>query len=47
MTAAAPRTANGTPDLRRVGVALGALTLAVALLVTVAASGRPASQQPR
>ena len=36
MTAAAPRTANGTPDLRRVGVALGALTLAVALLVTVA-----------
>ena len=27
---------NGAPDLRRVGVALGALTLAVALLVTVA-----------
>ena len=36
MTAAAPRTASGAPDLRRVGVALGALTLAVALLVTVA-----------
>ena len=36
MTAAAPRTANGTPDLRRAGVALGAVTLAVALLVTVA-----------
>jgi len=36
MTAAAPRTATGTPDLRRVGVALGALTLAVALLATVA-----------
>ena len=36
MTAATPRTASGAPDLRRVGVALGAMTLAVALLVTVA-----------
>jgi hypothetical protein len=36
MTAAAPRTAQGTPDLRRVGVAMGAMILAVALLVTVA-----------
>ncbi len=36
MTAAAPRTEHGTPDLRRVGVAVGALTLAVALLVAVA-----------
>ena len=36
MTAATPRTANRTPDLRRVGVAVGAMTLAVALLVTVA-----------
>ena len=37
MTAAAPRTAHGTPDLRRVGVAVGALTVAVALVVGVAA----------
>ena len=36
MTAATPRTANRTPDLRRVGVAVGAMTLAVALVVTVA-----------
>jgi hypothetical protein len=36
MTAATPRTANGTPDLRRLAVALGAITLAVALLVAVA-----------
>ena len=36
MTATAPRTANGTPDLRRVAVAVGALTLAVVLLVAVA-----------
>ena len=36
MTAAAPRTANGTPDLRRVGVSLGAMTLAMALLVALA-----------
>ena len=36
MTAATPRTANRTPDLRRVGVAVGAMTLAVALIVTVA-----------
>jgi hypothetical protein len=36
MTAATPRTAQGTPDLRRIGVAVGALTLAVALLVGVA-----------
>jgi hypothetical protein len=36
MTAAAPRIAQGTPDLRRIGVVVGALTLAVALLVAMA-----------
>ena len=36
---------NGAPDLRRVGVALGAMTLAVALLVTVAVV-RPAGARP-
>jgi hypothetical protein len=33
MSAAAPRTAQETPDMRRVGVAIGALTLAIALVV--------------
>ena len=37
MTTAAPRTAHRTPDLRRVGVAVGAVTVAVALVVGVAA----------
>ena len=44
MSAAAPRTAQTTPDLRQLGVALGAITLAVALLVAVAIGQQAASQ---
>jgi hypothetical protein len=33
MSASAPRISKEAPDMRRVGVALGALTLAVALVV--------------
>ncbi len=54
MSAAAPHIAQGTPDARRLGVALGALTLAVALLVGVAitqqaarSGSAPASSQAR
>ncbi len=36
MSAAAPRIAQHTPDLRRLGAALAALALAVALLAAVA-----------
>ena len=41
-----PRTAHSTPDLRRVGVAVGAMTLAVALVVTLPSFGRPV-RRPR
>ena len=44
MSAAAPRTAQSSPEMRQLGVALGALTLAVALLVAVAFSQQAASQ---
>lgn len=43
MSAAAPRTAQATPDMRQLGVALGALTLAIALIVAVAFSQQSAS----
>ncbi len=52
MTAATPRVAQGTPNGRRLGVAVGALTLAVALLVggTIIRSGwlspAPSRQSP-
>jgi hypothetical protein len=42
MSAAAPRTISNAPDVRQLGVAVGALILAVALLVAVTVS-RPAS----
>ena len=44
MSAAAPRTAQATPDMRQLGVALGAIILAVALLAAVAFSQQAASQ---
>lgn len=44
MSAAAPRTAQATPDMRQLGVALFALILAVAILVAAAFSQQAASQ---
>ncbi len=44
MSAAAPRTAQAIPEMRQLGVALGALILAVALLVAVAFGQQAASQ---
>jgi hypothetical protein len=38
MSATAPRITQANPDMRPLGIALGALTLAVALLVTVTVS---------
>jgi hypothetical protein len=48
MSAAAPRTAQATPDMRQLGVALLALALAVALLVavTISQAGTQVSTAP-
>jgi len=43
MSATAPRTISNAPDVRQLGVAVGALILAVALVVAVTVSRQPAS----
>jgi hypothetical protein len=46
MSATAPRTASTAPDLRQLGAAMGALILAVALVVGVAISSQAAIEPP-
>ena len=46
MSAATPRAASNTPDVRQLGVAIGALIIAVALVVAVMVSQRATAQAP-